>query len=236
MSQGLNPLWSVMCGLPPSSNIKTIPANDANTGLPPEYPEAIGGMYSDNIITPEQIKEVYYQQIIQGYVSQPTPLSEAILHPQNIENVRLRIEKNIREYTEDPYIRYLLTREFAQTVIDQIRNNSFLAYEVKTGLNVLNNIIVHHETQIALLSLRHTKRFERWALNNDRIKIMPYGLGDHTLHTKGENQVTPSGYLMNHPFQSQHQAYLRDVLHIQCPSNSQAPCRIPPFPKQFASP
>jgi hypothetical protein len=229
MSQGINPLFALMGNLPPSSQIKT-------SELPDEYPETIGGMYSDNIITPDQVKSLYYEQVIKGHITQPTPFSEAFLNPNNMEYIRQKIENNIRNYLGEDNVRFLLTREFAQTVIDYVRDNMALSHDVKYGVAVLNDMIIHHETEIALLSQRQNRRYERWALNNDRIRVMPYGIGDKTLHAHGENQVSPAGYELNHPYQSQHKAFLRDVLRIQCPSNSSAPCRIPPFPIRFGDP
>lgn len=199
-------------------------------------PAPLPGVISDNIIGPEQLKDLYYEQIIKGFVYQPTPLSEAFLQTENIEYLRTTIEANLQRYLEDPQIRFLLTREFAQTVIDHLKNNQSLAYDVQYGLPILNDLIVHSETEVALLSQRQERRYTRWALHNDRMKIMPYGIGEKTLHVRGENQVSPSGYLMNHPFQSQHNHYLRDVLHVQCPSNSTAPCKVPPFPLRFPTP
>ena len=229
MSSGINPLFSVMCNLP-------VKVPQKRSDLPPEYPESLGGMYSDNIIDPSDVKTLYYDQVIKGHITQPTPLSEAFLETANMEYIRSQIEMNIRKYTEDDMVRFLLTREFAQTVINHIRDNMALSYDVQHGIPILNDLIIHHETEIALLSERQKKRYDRWALNNDRLKIMPYGFGDKTLHARGENQVNPSGYLMNHPFQSQYKNYLRDVIRIQKPSNSSAPCRVPPFPIRFPNP
>ena len=233
MSAGINPLFSVMCNLPVSVPQQR---NSQQSQLPPEYPEALGGMYSDNIIDPSDVKILYYDQVIKGHITQPTPLSEAFLKTENMEYIRRQIETNIRQYTQDDGIRFLLTREFAQTVIDHVRDNMALAYDVKNGIPILNDIIVHHETEIALLSQRQGRRYERWVLNNDRMKVMPYGFGDKTLHVRGENPVSSAGYQMNHPFQSQYKNYLRDVIRIQAPSLSTAPCRVPPFPLRFPNP
>lgn len=241
MSQGINPMFALMAGLPSSNQIRTCNTNDMNsryegTNLPYEYPQALGGLYSDNIITPDMLKNLYYENIIKGHFSQPTVLSEAFLEPANIEFIRQSIENNLRKYTGEDNIRFLLTLEFANTVNTTLYENQTLAYDIKTGVAILNDMIIHHETEIALLSARQERRYTRWALNNDRTKVQPYGLGDRTLHVHGENQVDPSGYELNHPYQSQHKAFLRDVLRIQCPSLSTAPCRVPPFPIKFASP
>ena len=241
MSQGINPMFALMANLPPSHQIRTCGRNDMDpstpgTNLPYEYPQALGGMYSDNIITPDQLKTLYYENIIKGHFSQPTMLSEAFLEPANIEFIRQTIENNLRKYLGEDNIRFLLTLEFANTVNTTLYENPALAYDVKTGVAILNDMIVHHETEIALLSARQERRYTRWALYNDRSKVMAPGIGDRTLHVRGENQVDPSGYQLNHPNQSQHKAFLRDVLRIQCPSLSTAPCRVPPFPIKFASP
>lgn len=242
ISQGINPMFALMANLPPSQNIRTCDGSDfdpsapGSSNLPFEYPKALGGLYSDNIITPSMLKNLYYEDIIKGHYTQPTPLSEAFLETANIEYIRQAIENNLRKYTGEENIRFLLTLEFANTVNQTLYNNQALSYDVKTGVAILNDMIIHHETEIALLSLRQEKRYTRWGLNNDRLKVIDRGLGDRTLHVHGENQVDPSGYQLNHPNQSQYKAYLRDVLQIQCPSLSTAPCRVPPFPIKFASP
>ena len=226
----MNPLFSVMCNMP--TKMTTPPAQQQSF----EYPEALGGIYSDNIINPSDVKTLYYDQVINGRITQPTPLSDAFLDTNNIDFIRQQIETNIRNYIQDENIRFLLTREFAQTVIDNIRDNMVLAFDVQNGIPILNDMIIHHETEIALLSQRENRRYERWILNNDRMKVMPYGFGDKTLHARGENQVSPSGYLMNHPYQSQYKTFLRDIIRIQDPSLSTKPCKVPPFPIRFPNP
>jgi hypothetical protein len=234
----VNPLFAVMANVPSrqscSNDLPIGPDDPCFTS--PEYPCNLGGLYSDNIITPDQVKPAFYEQVVKAGLAQPSPLSEAFLSAGNVEYLRQTIENNLRRYANDPSIRFLLTKEFAQDMIDRVVGNSVLSYDVKVGVPALNDIIVHRETEIAELSLRHTKRYTRWALHNDRTKIMPYGLGDKTLHARGENQVSPAGYELNHPHKSQYRAYLRDVLHLNCPRNSQQPCQMPPFPIKFATP
>ena len=231
VTMSINPLFAVMANIPSKTcNSHDLQCQSRNTELPFEYPEALGGMYSDNIIVPSQVKDAYYQEVIKGGIYQATPLSEAFLTPENMEYIRLQIENNIRQYINDDQIRFLLTREFIQTVVDKLKDNQFSAYNIQVGLPVLNDQIIHHETQIALLSERQRMRYLRWALYNDRSKVMPYGYGDKTNHVKGENQLTSSGYDLNHPFKSQYRAYLRDVLQITCPPPSSRPCEIVPVP------
>jgi hypothetical protein len=233
----INPLFALMANVPSRvCNSEDLKCKSSHTELPFEYPEALGGLYSDNIIIPSQVKDAYYQEVIKSGIYQATPLSEAFLEPENIEYIRQQIENNIRQYINDENIRFLLTREFAQTVVDAIRENQGLAYDVRVGLPILNGMVIHHETEIALLSERQRMRYFRWALHNDRSRVMPYGYGDKTNHVKGENLVTPSGYELNHPFKSQYRAYLRDVLQITCPPPSSRPCEIVPVPPNLKFP
>ena len=190
------------------------PSNSAE--LPNEYPEYLGGLYSDNIIVPSQVRDSYYEQITKGQIAQPSPFSLQFLSPENVEYIRQQIETNIRNYINDDSVRFLLTKEFAQTMIDKARFNLGAAYGGKVMLDVINDQVIHHETQIALLSQRQNKRYERWQLANDRPKVFPYGLGDRTLHVN-KNLVSPAGYELNHPFKSQYQVYLNDVLHVTMP-------------------
>jgi hypothetical protein len=234
----IHPMFALMANIP--QPVRTCRPGDFQLNassdgplLPNEYPELMGGLYSDNILTPAQIRQAFYQQAPTQI--QPSQLSEALLEPTNMEYIRQQIENNLRQYTGEDNIRFLLTKEFAQTCIDQIMNNPGLGWDAKVGLPLLNDIIIHHESEIAKLSARHNKRFTRWVLEGDRVHggYLPYGFGDKTLHARGENQVSPSGYGLNHPDKSQYLMYLRDVLHIQCPSLSTAPCKMGPPPKPF---
>lgn len=239
----INPLFATMCGVSSqaASHLSQCTPSDrmqnyGGDSLPNEYPEYIGGLHSDNIITPDQVQTAYYEQIIKGQIAQPTPFSIQFLSPQNVEYIRQQIETNIRNYTKEDDIRFLLTKEFAQTMIDTTRNNMGMAFGGKVAIDLMNSQVIHHETEIALLSLRHNKRYERWVLHADHSRIMPYGYPDKVLHVKGENGLTTSGYELNHPFKSQYQAFLNDVLHVQCPSNSSAPCRVPSYPLKMSNP
>ena len=44
---------------------------------------------------------------------------------------RQQIENNIKEYVQDENIRFLLTREFIQTVVDKLKDNQGWAYNIK---------------------------------------------------------------------------------------------------------
>ena len=222
----IHPLFAVMANVPQEKINKQI-----NTGFIEP-----GGLYSDNLIQPYQVKQAYYEQVIKAGLAQPSPFSEAFLSPENIEYIRFQIQKNIQEYTEDPNVYFILTKEFAQDMIDRTYHNQALAWDVKVGVPIMNDIVINRETEIAKLSQRHVKRYTRWAVHNDRLKNLGYGLGDKTNHVHGENQVSPAGYQMNHPFQSQYKAYLRDVLRIQNPHLSSQPCKMPPFPIKFGTP
>ena len=223
----INPLFAVMANLP--TQLRAPSTSD-------EYPNALRGLYSDNIIVPSQVMDTFLEQIVKPGLQPITLLSQAFLSESNVEYIRQQIENNLRDYTGEDNIRFLLTKEFAQDMVDRVYNNPGLAWDVKVGVPLLNDLVIHRETQIAELSLREEKRYTRWALHNDRLRVMPYGLGDKTLHVHGENQVSPSGYELNHPFKSQYVAYLKDVLHINCPSLSTQPCKMPSFPIKYATP
>jgi hypothetical protein len=222
----IHPLFAVMANVPQDKINQQI-----NTGFIEP-----GGLYSDNLIQPYQVKEAYNEQIVKAGLAQPSPFSEAFLSTQNVEYIRQQIQQSIREYTEDPHVYFILTKEFAQDMIDRTYNNQMLAWDPKVGVPLMNDIVINREVEIAKLSQRHVKRYTRWALHNDRTRVAPWGIGDKTNHVHGENQVSPAGYQLNSPFQNQYRAYLRDVLKITCPKLSSAPCKMPPFPIKFASP
>ena len=234
----MNPLFAVMTNQPSRCAASRCDYSTNKTESPFETPVELPGMHSDNNIVPSQVKSVYVDYVIRNGLYQATPLSEAMLETVNIEYIRQAIENNIKNYIKDDNIKFLLTKEFAQTVMDVIQNNQWLAYDVRVGLPFLNSVIIHRETEIALLSERQRMRFIRWGLENDRSRFMPYGLGDKTQHRKGETFVTSAGYSLNHPFKSQYRAYLRDVLQVNCPPPSSKPCEIVPVPPsmKFANP
>lgn len=188
---------------------------------------------SNNLIDPQDVAQGFNEQMIKGHVTQYTPLTRAYFHPQNVEFIRSEIEKRIRRYTGEPNIKIVLTEEFLQTMVDMAFRNQQYAYDVENGLPRLNEWTINHEGEIIMLSMRKRKQYERWILHGDRMRVYPYGLGDRTLHAKGENPQTQSPYLLNHPWKSQYQKYLDEVLMVNCPTR---PSNCPPVQHKFPDP
>jgi len=186
---------------------------------------------SNNLIEPHQVAQGFNNQMIKGNVTQNTPLTRAFFSTQNVEYIRSEIERRLRQHTGESNIKLVLTEEFLQTMVDFAFRNQQYAYNPEKGLPRMNEWVINHEGEIILLSMRKKKQYERWILNGDRMRVFPYGLGDRTLHAKGENPQTQSPYLLNHPWKSQYQKYLDEVLMVNCPTRpSQCNVNPPKYP------
>lgn len=165
-------------------------------------------------VTVDQVRTAWEDQCLYGHQTQDSPLTVAFFDPRNVEWIRSEIERRLKIKTGEENLRYYINAEFAQTMIDTALNNQGYAYNVEYGLPRLNQWVINKEEEIAYLSLRAQKRYEHQMLYGNRMRVFPYGVGDRTLHAKGENQVTQSPYLLNHPWKSQHEGYLNQVLKI----------------------
>lgn len=167
-----------------------------------------------NEITPYDVRGAWVQQVLEGAQAQDSPLSLYFFSPENVEFVRSEIERRLRLKLEEPNIKYVMTQEFAQSMVDMALNNQGWAYDVEGGLPRLNQWVINKEVEIAYLGQRQHRRYETQMLQGNRMRVFPYGLGDKTLHVRGENQLTQAPYQLNHPFRSQYDAFLNQVLHI----------------------
>lgn len=181
----------------------------------------------NNIISPtvdsKHIQNGFHEQKIKSGSTRYTPLTQAYFSHENIQFLKKSIEHNLKKYTGDPNLQLILNEEFLQVMVEIATNNTSYSYNVKEGLPRLNQWTINHETEILVLSMRKQKQYENWILKGNRMQIFPYGMGDRTLHVKGENQQTHSPYLLNHPWQSQHNAFLDQVLHVRNPECGVAP-------------
>ena len=80
-------------------------------------------------------------------IKYPNYIKITKVYPDNVEYIRRQIEQNIRNYTKEDNIRFLLTKEFAQTMIDSAVQNQALAYDIRVGIPILNDMTIHHETE-----------------------------------------------------------------------------------------
>ena len=200
----LNPLFSVMLNLP--SNLR----EHYNLPKPQEHPDVL----NDNIITPDQVQHIYMDMVVNARIAHQTPLSDAFLSPRNIEYIRQQIEIQLQHYLKEQ-VGFLLTREFSSNIIDVLLGHDRYNNEPQMIIPYLNSLIIKQELELALISQNQQKRYEKWGLRNDRMKVIDYGLGDKTLHAKGENQVNPSGYNLQHPHKNRYQQYLKEVMNIK---------------------
>jgi len=167
-----------------------------------------------NAITPHGVRKAWEHQILHTNLAQDTPLTLAFFHPRNVEHIRLNIEARLQKLLQDPHIRFILTQEFALDMVETAYKNQLWGWDPAQGLPRLNKYIIDRETEIAMVGERHRAMFHTRYLRGERMRVFPYGMGEKTMHVRGERPITFSPYMLNHPWGKQHKQYLKEVLHI----------------------
>lgn len=179
----------------------------------------------DHALSPEQISSTFLHQLYQTGWMKPTTVTEAFASAANVRFIKTQIEQQLQQQTQEPQpFELVLNAEFAQVMIEAVKNGAMYVNDPAHGLGVLNAYVIKHEVDTLYLSLRAQKRYVRQALYNDRIKVMPHGLNEKVLYHRGENGINPSGYLLNHPWKGQYMNYLTQVLRIKDPQLLQQVC------------
>ena len=168
-------------------------------------------------IEPEELYSLWIQLAVLSQQSVDTPLAQAFFSARNGHWLRNEMTRRLREALNEPNALYVFTEEFVTSMVEIVLTNPGLGLDVRNGLPLLNQWILDKEFEIAVLGQRQRKRYETQMLQGNRMRVMPYGLGDKTLHVKGENQMTQAPYQLNHPFKSQYQAFLQQVMNINNP-------------------
>lgn len=182
-----------------------------------------------SVINPEEVRSLWVTLVLNAARASDTPLTQAFFSIENVNWLKSEMERRLQRKLSDPTVKYLITEEFVTSMIDMALNNYFYAYDVEKGLPLLNQYLLNKEVEITYLGQRQRKLYETQMLQGNRMRVFPYGLGDKTLHVRGENQVTQAPYQLNHPFKTQYQAYLDQVLHVNRPSCPTV-YRCTPFP------
>lgn len=181
-----------------------------------DYDSSADGRDSDEkslIVHPREIKEAFFNQHVRGGRSQFTPVTLAFFDENNIRYIQNQIQKNLSQYAGKP-INFLLSREFAETMVNVASRNLALSHNAN-GLNILNNEVIKQETDVHLLSLRARARYEKWVLHGDFPRVWHYGYNDRSHHIRGENPLTSSPYQLGHPWRRQYSDYLQSVLRMR---------------------
>lgn len=148
----------------------------------------------------------------QGYYNQlKTPLFTTFFSPENVNYIKDQIEKALYILTQEKVI-IPINNEFIQTMIDIAQWNVGLAY-APLSTPLLNRAVIDHETQVQYSSLIRRKLYNKWFLQNDRMRTMPYG--EYSRHTKGEVTISESDYNLSHPYRRWRPCYLKSTQGLQ---------------------
>lgn len=145
------------------------------------------------------------------------PLTENFFSPQNVAYIVKQIEAVLEKLTGGQKVRVPFNDELVQTMWEVAKSNVGLTY-VPGVVAILNRQVVQHEAEILYSSLLRRKLWIKYYLNQDRMRVMPYG--ELTKGTKGDDVISPSGYMLSDPWSRFRKCYLRDAEGICCDENT----------------
>jgi hypothetical protein len=144
----------------------------------------------------------------QGYLNKlKTPLFTTFFSPENVRYIKQQIEKALYILTQEQVV-VPINNEFIQTMIDIAQWNVGLAY-APMSTPLLNRAVIDHETQVQYSSLIRKKLYNKYFLQNDRMRTMPYG--EYTRNTRGEVTISDSDYQLSHPNRRWRSCYLKST-------------------------
>jgi len=148
---------------------------------------------------------------IQSSNYQPTPLSQSFLHPNNVAFILENISKNVSDLVGEPVI-VGMSSELAADMVYTISHNVGYAYQ-PAYISFLNQQIIDKEIRIQLASVRQKALYNKWFLQNNRLKVLPRA-------TKPDGPakdviVSPSDYMLTNPSRQYKQQYLKDVFCLK---------------------
>lgn len=162
----------------------------------------------------------------QGYLNKlKTPLFTTFFSPENVRYIKDQIQKALFILTQEQVV-IPINNEFIQTMIDIAQWNVGLAY-APMSTPLLNRAVIDHETQVQYSSLIRKKLYNKYFLQNDRMRTMPYG--EYTRSTKGEVTISDSDYHLSHPFSKWRQCYLKATEGLEYCASEGGYTQIPNF-------
>lgn len=180
--------------------------------LKPNQQFSIGGDTSLVNYTPQSIMEMYLQ--ISSRHNRNS-LTENFFSSKNILFIIEQIAKVVKKLTNGQNIHVPLNDELVQTVLDVASNNVGLTY-VPGAVALLNRAVVEHEAMVLYNSLIRRKLWIKYYLKQDRIRVFPRG--QLTKQTKGEEIISPSGYMLSSPWSNSRNrnSYLHETEGLCC--------------------
>ena len=173
---------------------------------------------SADIMAKEFERQAYYNKL-------KTPLFTSFFSPENVCYLKDQIQKALYILTQEQVV-IPINNEFIQTMIDIAQWNVGLAY-APMATPLLNRAVIDHETQVQYSSLIRKKLYNKYYLQNDRMRTMPYG--EYTRSTKGEVTISDSDYHLSHPFRRWRSCYLKSTEGLEYCDNEGGYTPIPNF-------
>lgn len=128
-----------------------------------------------------------------------SPLVEAFFSSENIQFIQDKISEKLFSMTGGMKIRIAMDNDVVNTIIETAnRNLGLVRYPLPQALAFMNASVIEHESQIAYQSLVRKELFRKYFIDEDRIRVFPYG--EMTKQTKGENVISGGGYHLSHPW------------------------------------
>lgn len=157
---------------------------------------------------PEKVRQYFDHVILGGHQMLETPLTRAFLHPDNVQHIIDEISKRITRFA-GYRITVGITQQFIAVMLDVALFRQEHAYRPELGLPILNHYVIQHEVNLLMTTLRNEMRYEQQIMEDNRMKVFPYGIPTKIANTRGELCISHSGYQLAHPFG----AHFRDYIH-----------------------
>jgi hypothetical protein len=145
------------------------------------------------------------------------PTLAALFCPENIEYIKTTISDMLTKTFGFP-IGIEDTPAFRQTINDVAIDNPRWMYDVQQGLPLLNNVIIQREFGVHQVALRQQLLYQKYIIEQNRQKFMPYGSSDHVV--KGETVNDSSSYTLNQPVPISYECFLTQA-NLRCKGKSQ---------------
>jgi hypothetical protein len=140
-------------------------------------------------------------------------LTENFFSTDNVLFITQQIAKVLKELTGGQNVNVPFNDELVQTMWEVAKSNIGLTY-VPGAVAILNRAVVEHEANVLYNSLIRRKLWIKYYLKQDRMKVFPYG--QLTKQTKGEEIISPSGYMLSNPWARHRNSYLETTEGLRC--------------------
>lgn len=163
--------------------------------------------------TPGYAMEFYLKT---GVKHQKNPLTENFFSEENVLFITRKISEVLKKLTGGQNVEVPYNDELVQTMWEVAKSNIGLTY-VPGAVAILNRAVIEHESTVLYNSLIRRKLWIKYYLTQDRMRVFPYG--ELTQQPKGEEVISPSGYMLSSPWARHRKNYLKQTQGICCDDN-----------------